>query len=91
MTETRYDITFTGRVQGVFFRATAQDIAANYAVTGWVKNQSDGTVRCVVEGRPDELDRFLADLKQAKKSNIAETHVDSQPATGEFDSFFIKR
>jgi len=91
MGATRYDITFTGRVQGVFFRATAQEIAGRYAVAGWVKNQSDGTVRCVVEGEPDELDRFLADLKHAKQANIAETRVNTQPATGEFESFFIKR
>ena len=41
----RYDIIFIGRVQGVFFRATAQEMARRYDVTGWVRNERGGSVR----------------------------------------------
>ena len=65
MTLSRYDIIFSGRVQGVFFRATAREIARRYDVTGWVRNERGGSVRCVVEGDPAELDRFVNDIQLA--------------------------
>jgi acylphosphatase len=87
----RYDVRFTGRVQGVFFRATAQEIAAGLAVTGWVRNEPDGSVRCVVEGEAGELDRFVAALERAKRGNITGRELRTAPATGEFTSFEIRR
>lgn len=86
----RYDIVFAGRVQGVFFRATARDLARRFGVTGWVANEPDGTVRCVAEGSADQLDRLLAAIEQAKGPNIADTRVTAGDATGEFDGFSIR-
>lgn len=87
MPSSRYDIIFTGRVQGVFFRATAQEIAHRYDVTGWVRNERDGSVRCVVEGEADELDRFVAAVELAKRANIDNADITRLDATGEFDGF----
>ncbi len=86
----RYDIIFTGRVQGVFFRATAQEIARRCDVTGWVRNDRDGSVRCVVEGEADELDRFVAAIERAKRANIDNTDIKRLDATGEFDGFTVR-
>jgi acylphosphatase len=87
----RYDIRFTGQVQGVFFRATAQEVAAGLAVTGWVRNEPDGSVRCVIEGEAAELDRFVAAVERAKRGNIAGREIRKTPATGEFASFEVRR
>lgn len=87
---TRYDVKFSGRVQGVFFRATARDLARDFNVSGWVRNEPDGSVRLVVEGAQDELDRFVAAVQRAKRNNIDETQVDKAEATGEFDGFGIR-
>lgn len=86
----RLSISFTGLVQGVFFRATTYDIARDYAVSGWVRNETDGSVRCVVEGERDELDRFLATVRLAKKTYIEDVAIEESDATGEFESFFIR-
>ena len=83
--QTRYAITFTGTVQGVGFRYTTRNVAAGYDVSGWVRNEADGSVRCVVEGEPEELDRFLAAVKQAMEGNIREARIERLPATGEFN------
>src|SRR5262245_4151279 len=40
----RRQIRFHGRVQGVGFRVTARAIADEFAVSGWVRNEPDGTV-----------------------------------------------
>jgi acylphosphatase len=87
VTLTRYDITFTGRVQGVFFRATACDVAEGFAVTGWVRNERDGSVRCVVEGERGELDAFVQAVQKAKSGFIKETLITPAPANGDFVGF----
>ncbi len=87
MPSSRFDIIFTGRVQGVFFRATAEEIARRHDVTGWVRNERDGSVRCVVEGDPAELDQFVAAIQLAKRANIEDTNITRLEGTGEFDGF----
>ena len=89
MQSSRYEIIFTGRVQGVFFRATAEEIARRHDVTGWVRNERDGSVRCVVEGDPAELDRFVSALQLAKQANLDNTNISRLDATGEFDGFSV--
>ena len=86
----RLSISFTGRVQGVFFRATTHDIARDHDVTGWVRNETDGSVRCVVEGDKEELERFVAAVRQAKQSYIEGVTIEESDATGEFTGFSIR-
>ncbi len=87
----RIDVIFTGRVQGVFFRATTQDVARRFEVTGWVRNEPNGTVRMVAEGDPMELGRFFDAVQEAKRSNITDVQVTRPPVTGEFTGFEIRR
>ena len=90
MPSARYDIIFTGLVQGVFFRATAQEIARRFTITGCVRNEPDGSVRCVVEGEPDELDRFISAIQKAKHPDIKNTKITKLEATDEFSGFTIR-
>ncbi len=50
----------TGEVQGVGFRYYAQECAALCNVTGWVKNEWDGSVTLEAQGETDDVSRFLA-------------------------------
>lgn len=52
------DIHVTGRVQGVFFRASSQRKAYEYGVTGIVRNEPDGSVFIEAEGDELALTRF---------------------------------
>ncbi|UCZ54045.1 acylphosphatase [Bacillus shivajii] len=54
-----------GRVQGVGFRYTTQQLATEHNLTGWVKNNFDGTVEFEGQGKERELETFLAQLKRA--------------------------
>lgn len=56
---THYNITVTGKVQGVFYRATAKKMADIMGLTGYVKNQPDGSVFIEAEGDPDMLVRLI--------------------------------
>ena len=75
MTLLRYDITFSGRVQGVYFRGTTVEVARGFKVDGWVRNEPDGSVRCVVEGDGAELDRFVSAVHEAKRANISDVSI----------------
>ena len=87
----RYTITFVGNVQGVGFRYTAKRIARDFNVTGWVRNEADGSVKCVAEGEKVELDRLVDAIEDAMRSNIENTMVQTNLATGEFRDFSIAR
>jgi acylphosphatase len=87
----RREIYFSGRVQGVGFRYTAREIAARYAVRGWVQNLPDGRVLVVVEGGASTLDRFLAAVTGEMDRYIDHAETAVLPATQEFASFEVRR
>lgn len=58
----REHITFAGRVQGVGFRFRISHLAQHYGLTGWVRNEYDGTVSAELQGRPVEIDAVIGRL-----------------------------
>ncbi|MBA4700681.1 MAG: acylphosphatase [Ruminococcus sp.] len=70
MAEVRKHIVFHGRVQGVGFRYTARYLAQSLKLTGWVKNEWDGTVSMEVQGREPMIDKLLAGLNQGRFMTI---------------------
>lgn len=52
-------VTVSGLVQGVFFRANAKQEAELRSLTGFTRNNSDGSVQIEVEGPQDKLDDYL--------------------------------
>ena len=64
MTEVRKHITFYGRVQGVGFRYTAKYMAQSLGLTGWVCNESDGSVTMEIQGRGPMIDKLLVGLNR---------------------------
>ncbi len=53
------NLLITGRVQGVFFRASTLEQAQAVGVTGWVKNCGDGSVEVMAEGPRYALERLI--------------------------------
>ena len=60
MGQKRLHLIVRGRVQGVYFRASAQREAKLLGLTGWAKNRHDNSVEVVVEGEEDQVKDFLA-------------------------------
>ncbi len=56
----RRRVVVSGRVQGVFFRASCTDRARAEGVSGWVRNRSDGRVEAAFEGPPEAVERMIA-------------------------------
>jgi acylphosphatase len=88
----RAHVFFSGRVQGVFFRAHTRDCAVSLGLTGWVKNTYDGRVEAVFEGEESavaEAVNWCATRQPYAK--VSSREVEMSDATGEFDSFEIAR
>jgi acylphosphatase len=84
----RQRILYTGRVQGVGFRATTRSIATGYHVTGFVRNEPSGQVLVEVQGPPEQVEAFLAELHTTMQRNITQIDravvPDHQPAEPAF-------
>jgi acylphosphatase len=52
-------ILIKGKVQGVFYRASAQREARSHGLKGWVKNTKDGDVEIVATGEEHDLEPFI--------------------------------
>jgi acylphosphatase len=80
-----------GRVQGVGFRDFTQNRAVDLGLTGWVRNQSDGTVEVTAEGDRDTLERLVAFLNRGPRSaRVTQVDLDWRDASGGFDHFGIR-
>lgn len=66
----RKELTFTGRVQGVGFRYRALYKAKELGLTGWVRNEWDGTVTMEVQGTEERIERLIFLMKQERYIQI---------------------
>lgn len=90
MGQKRIHVVIRGRVQGVFFRASAQREARQLGLTGWIKNRNDGSVEMVVEGEEDQVKDFLAWAQHGPSTaRIDKVETKWRSYTGEFSDFRI--
>lgn len=54
-----FNIGIFGRVQGIFFRATAKEQADLLGIVGFAQNKDDGSVYIEAEGEENQLNKFL--------------------------------
>ena len=64
MARTIKHLLIHGRVQGVGFRAWAQDTAGRLGVEGWVRNRRGGEVEMVVAGPPQAVAAMIEACRQ---------------------------
>jgi acylphosphatase len=70
-----------GWVQGVYFRDSVRHRARAANVTGWVRNNRDGTVEAVFEGEPEAVEslvRFAGEGPRGARVDRVEQH-DEEP------------
>ena len=83
-------VRYEGRVQGVGFRFTVVRLAQNLDVTGWVKNEFDGSVSMVAEGEENQLMELLQAIPRSHLGKyITNKLVRHSVATGEFSRFGV--
>ncbi len=86
---TQAHIFYSGMVQGVGFRYTAQQIALNLSLMGWVRNLSDGRVELLVEGPKETIEQFLVEVDERFSQYIKKRQVNYYSAIGKFLTFSV--
>jgi acylphosphatase len=87
----RLHIMIRGRVQGVFFRASACQEAERLGLYGWVRNRYDGAVEIVAEGKAASLARLRAWASVGPPGAFVEDVEEiAEPETGEFHGFGVR-
>jgi acylphosphatase len=88
----RLEATVRGRVQGVYFRQTTRSQAQQLHLTGWTRNEPDGTVKVVAEGPEAALQQLLTFLHQGPPgARVDQVQANWSAATGDFATFHIRQ
>jgi len=87
----RLHVFISGRVQGVFFRAYAQDEARTLGLIGWVRNLRDGRVEAVFEGKEERVKEMLEWCHTGPpSSHVSNVEEIWEEPKGEFENFEIR-
>lgn len=85
------ELVITGLVQGVGFRAAARRRARLLGLVGWVTNQSDGTVKAVLEGETRPVEAFINWCHEGSMlSRVKQVAVTEGPLVG-YSCFEVHR
>jgi acylphosphatase len=90
MLKKHYNINVSGWVQGVGFRYSAMSVARDHGISGFVRNEPDGSVYIEAEGKPEELDQFLQWCYKGPGFGRIDRVVFHEAPMRNFESFTIK-
>ena len=85
------EVWYSGRVQGVGFRAGVLSVSRGFEVTGFVQNLTDGRVYVHAEGAEGEIDGFLEGVDKAMDGHIRGREVRAFAGIRTCRDFSIKR
>lgn len=90
--EARVRVFYSGRVQGVGFRYTAERLALEEGLVGRVKNLADGRVELICEGSRVKAEVLLERIKESSElgRHIRGAAVSWEKPTGEFSEFRVE-
>ena len=84
-------VIISGRVQGVWFRASTKQKAEELGLTGWVRNTSDGNVEAVFEGEDNLVKEMISWCHRGPiLSKVEKVEVTKQNVTNAFDKFSVR-
>jgi acylphosphatase len=87
----RVELRIHGRVQGVFYRASAHRQARMLGLCGYVENLDDGSVGVIAEGEESAIETLIAWCRVGPPSAcVSRIDVTRGPASGEFTDFEVR-
>lgn len=79
-----------GRVQGVFFRAEARARAESLGLTGWIRNEPDGSVAAVFQGDPDRVGSMIEWCRRGPGgAHVEEVEVSAEEPGDDLSGFRV--
>lgn len=86
-----FHLLIKGKVQGVFYRASAGKTAAKTGVKGWIRNSPEGDVEAVVTGTEEQLSRFIAWCKEGPSTSKVTEVIATELEEMQFYDFSVRR
>jgi len=86
----RKSFRFYGRVQGVGFRRTAINAASSLGVTGWVRNERDGSVSMEAQGFDVAIERLIDTIRNGRYISIERIEATDMLIVDNEDGFAVK-
>lgn len=86
----RKRLRFYGWVQGVGFRWRARHAANAVGVTGWVKNEDDGSVTMELQGAEAQIDRVIQMVEQGRYIEVVAIDAQNVPAVANERGFEVR-
>jgi len=87
----RVQIVVYGEVHYVGFRFSTIEVARDLGLTGWVRNNPDGTVEIVAEGEKGKLENLVTWAKRGPMlAKVENVKVEWREASGEFENFDVE-
>lgn len=88
----RVELSIRGRVQGVWYRASARAAAEARHLVGWVRNCDDGSVQAVAEGPRSALEDFITWChKGPPAARVDRVEASWSDPLGGFETFEVRR
>ena len=84
----RKEYYFEGTVQNTGFRFEIQKRAKHLSLTGWARNNDDGSVTCQIQGKPDDINQFILDIQKINRLRfdfIGEIEIKPEPNEKSFE------
>ncbi len=82
---------FSGRVQGVGFRATVRTAAQRLSITGTAENLEDGTVELIVQGDKEQIEQLFQEIREVLFPGfISHVEMEQRPISLTYNQFEIR-
>lgn len=84
-------VVVSGRVQGVWFRASTREVAEGLGVRGFVRNLPDRRVEAVLQGSRPAVERAIAFMREGPPGAVVtEVAVEWREPTEAFEGFHVR-
>jgi acylphosphatase len=84
-------VVVSGRVQGVFFRASTRDVASRCGVRGYVRNLPGQKVEAVLQGEPALVEQVIAFLREGPPGAVVtDIAVDWREPAESYEGFHVR-
>ena len=84
-------VLISGRVQGVWYRASTKNKAEQLGLKGWVRNTNDGNVEAVFEGEEKIVEKMINWCHQGPSlAKVDKIRITKQNDIKNYDEFLIK-
>lgn len=83
-------LLISGRVQGVFYRTSCEEVAIRHGLTGWVKNLPSEQVEVLAQGEKEKIEKLIEWCKKGPpNASVSSVEVKWEELLRQFTSFEI--